>query len=557
MLFHVLFLSLFGIISCSSNDVLYNAYKSNERNPKTYESIAQYCLDLKALSSDSTSSSIFAPLLPLIAVMDNVYYKDEYAKVMGGVDNYIRRCALKINFGNFNEEEGPIFIKMIRLIRAEEDYLLKLGLLDFEYSHKTIEFVFSALNIIDPTVKNTFDLMAGLLFYVKTDSQLKMPLSMVLKGLETPGRKIPFIAFNNELNSSETENFDNFIRECRIKQFSNFDNENEFILAKNIIYGPDSSIAAEIMFSFLNEVIISRICASEYHRLKLIRFVLRQDAYYSILNILDNCQEDDGVEKFKNELETYNRIKKSIVLFTIDDPEFHKKNLKAKRDVFAGANNSLNEFYKIDLKYVQEKATHIYTSLILLIDLTEVQILKTGFNSNLRMIMNYFSVLPRIKMSEVDGKRIEKILDLLLNPMADVRSALINSNGFEHKFVTLPYIKVSCALLTKLHLVCLKNMPQEGIEFMMTNIALNILRKREFDADRFQNFLEIHKCFEEQNLNFNIIAFLSFFLAITRNDRQLTKQLLQYSIEHQLLSKSKIDLVHLLLKNYITIDLFS
>ena len=89
MLFHVLFLSLFGIISCSSNDVLYNAYKSNERNPKTYDSIAQYCLDLKALSSDSTSSSIFAPLLPLIAVMDNVYYKDEYAKVMGGLDNYI------------------------------------------------------------------------------------------------------------------------------------------------------------------------------------------------------------------------------------------------------------------------------------------------------------------------------------------------------------------------------------------------------------------------------------------------------------------------------------
>ena len=553
LLFLLFFISFLDIVSCSLNVSLRKTYMASEKTPHNLELLAQNMLNFKLSSRFFTKKSMFTTMTFSLADLGRDSLSQEYRNLMVGLDIHIRRYSLNTSLmaskGTLTDNDRQIFLKKIKIVIEEEIYFKKFGLVNFQYCQNTIDFVFAALKAVDPTSENSIDLIAGFAKYCTTDSQLKEPLSLILKGLEVTQNNIPFIQFNDSLDSKETRNFDYFISECFTKY--GLSTESELALAKNIIFGPITQISSIILFSlFRNTKVIRLIGAYECHLNRMIFRVLRSDSYDAFMRLIETCPEENNIiRNVKNRIQMQQNNLCAVNMLRTFEPGNSQELILTDLEVFSNRPQALQDYYKIDKKYVEESVLLIYAKMTKIIDSIKVSTQEKEFNAGITVILKYLSILPNIKIDQFEENCIEIVLDLLENPLANAAKHFVENSSLDIIMVVLPYFKLDCSVLIKLYRFYSNLIPEYEAVKAISLTSIYIIGNRIHHANRFQIFKELHKFHESVELNMQFVVLTSIIRTFSDRDFDLFKQILDHAIENQLLTKTYVLSSKLLLKS--------
>ena len=541
-----------AVVSCS--DVFSNIaryyYNNSNRTPRVYEGIAEAALNYKISSEGNKMTSIFDSLLKAVSPLQGISTITEYKRLIVGLDDHLKSYCLSILLkakGNtLTAPESEFFLKKLLYTLHENDHCGAFYVEQLEFSPRTLEFVFSAIKEVDTRFKRikvnpraidlkyseALLLTTEFVKYCKTDAQLKEPLSLILKIIEKEYRVVPFVKFN--LLLEEFEEYNNFVRQCSINHNKN--GQNNYSIARTIIYGPFSPITAEILYFIGLNNVVEELCQFEIDRNRLICHIIspyRREMFYQYieanpLSITENLKRDA-----ENQLSNLS----AIVAFMNFDPNGGSEKFAEIIELFKEKANALREFYRIDKKFVELCIIGIDNIISLIVGVLKVQVCNTNFDALLMLIMMYYSALPAIYLENFTSNTIEQVLELMVHPWADTRLLVSGFGQTIRGILDLPYVKIDASVWTKLYNLFSKAVDDSGATEVIDSYSISAIFSYSRN-DSFEVFKEIHKFRESKGLCSDFLAEFSILRAIYDYSNTLAKQLVDYSNEHGLLSKS-------------------
>ena len=546
MRFVLVFFSLFSIISCSIVNLLLDF--KGKKSTTVYEGIAEYCLNFKNTSRALASKSMFSKLPLSSSDYCGKIKNEDYKFLMNGLDGYLQKYALTTMImkrsGTFGFDDRKRFFSSIDNAIEEEEYLGTYDLDDFGYSSKTLELIFNAFAEIDPTNADTFEFIIEFAKHCTTDTELTKPLAMIVETLKTGCKKIPFITFSPKLVSSEQ--FDNFITELHSNHCH--DLSAAIALAKNIIHGPITEISTNILFSLELGQIVPVLCLEERDINQMIRRILGSNSIDRFLGIIEinnsntNTNTNTNIEAINNikiQLENQIQNREAIEIFKKFGSSVGDERLSGFVGLFDSKWQALSEFYKIDKMFVEASILVIDDQISSLIQLINTITDRRKINIAIVLVLKYLKILPPIKMKQKLGNNFEKALDLLVHPLAYSKNLIMKYSKSIKQTMILSYINVDCSTLEKLYLMSMSSGSEYESVQLLKSFSYFLFCRRDFD-NKFELFQEIHKFHELKELCMDYIAANAILKTFSLHDHALAKQLLDYSIEHQFISKSYI-----------------
>ena len=200
---------------------------------------------------------------------------------------------------------------------------------------------------------------------------------------------------------------------------------------------------------------------------------------------------------------------------------------------------ALSEFYKIDKMFVEASILVIDDQISSLIQLINTITDRRKINIAIVLVLKYLKILPPIKMKQKLGNNFEKALDLLVHPLAYSKNLIMKYSKSIKQTMILSYINVDCSTLEKLYLMSMSSGSEYESVQLLKSFSYFLFCRRDFD-NKFELFQEIHKFHELKELCMDYIAANAILNTFSLHDHALAKQLLDYSIEHQFISKSYI-----------------
>lgn len=554
-----LFLS---VVSCS------HFYENGlEISPKTYEDIAENILSIETCTCkiELDKVSLFYPVLETYLSVGGLCLHEEYEKLVHGLENFIKKQALKVatklerDSGTMTENEQMDvkneFIRRLWIVSEEENYFDYYDLADFSYDPFTLKFIFSALKAVDPSTKDTLDLVASFTKYCKTDSQLIEPLSMIYTGILFNNSRIPFIKFNQELYPFNCPYYSSFIRKTIRLSFLNFENSLNF--TKNFINGPFPSVELNL-FQYVDIDLIEKLYASDQDFNFLIRFVIKSNEANNTLllkRLLKQCSKNAvNIEKALNLVEHHYKKKKFMEIFGDFEICSDSTSVSTKMEFMnylPDTKNVLNEYYFFNQTKVLETGHKIYNDISILIKRTEEE--RRGQLDSFSAAINLFTCLPSINMDLIDdGKSIELILDRLMYPLSGREQRRDFDYSIAHKMFSLPGFKINLNILTKMYAYYTSFITQSK-EVVFHQLFSFVFCYRKCD-DCFEIFRNICILADSLDINLKYLIQTTIVNLFNNNNRRLLKEVLDYCKEHRLLSKFMIISTERLLKYHIKID---
>lgn len=545
--------SFVNLVSASLQDIskfYENGFLINHQ--KRYEEMAEKSLNYKiSCLCESSLSSMFYPVLGTYLNLGGLAVHEEYEKFINGLENYIKRYTLTININSrqppfyMTETEKDEFMKKMGAVVEEENYFDYYDLGNYSPSPATLNFIFSALKVVRPYSRESINLVASFAKYCKTDAQLAEPLSMIVTGLDISNLSVPFVKFNEELDYVYSENYNNFIERTYLKCFTSY--ESLFNFARNIIYGPIPSsqctqASSNKLFKILHKDLISSLSLSVSDFKQLIRFIFRSDTY---LKFADNLKifskKDPKIKKVLNLASYQYDNLQSIELIRNFDLRSDSKQNSEKTKILESIStrmNLLDDYYFVDKNLVEDTAVLMYHKIMHLLEYTAgVQDEKLVIKGLLGTLL-YFETLPEIEIDEIDGNFVHLILDFLLRPYSRLNDLIDVEYKIAYKILSLPFIKIDLIVLTKIFnfydLFIL-----ESKETNFHNLFSWVLYNRD-GKDRFEIFKNIHSLAQSLGIEMDHIIQTAITKLFYENNRRLIKEILDYSKEYCLLSKSFI-----------------
>ena len=549
MQFVLIFFCLSFAVSCSGIvDIIQNCYNNAIRTPKMYEGMADYCLKSKVLITGDKYTSMFDPLIKAISDRAGISLRVEYKRMMGGLDDHIKAVALstilKARSNKLAPQEAETFLDKLHCVIEEEKYFASYALEDFVYSPRTLELIFSAIKAIDDRFSRSgldpsegaysedLILYSEFAKYCKTDTQLAVPLAQILGILEKEKKTIPFIKFNRNL--VEGNEFDNFVRECHLKHCYN--EKDAINLAKNIIYGPATSLSTIVLYSLGLNSIVEDLCLFYMDRNQLIRRIFKSDSCAKFFRFIEN-NPSNIVANLKTEMEKQFSNLQAIQIFMDLEPGEKPGVMKVNFQLFDDKSNAFEEFRFIDKNYVELCFVGIDQRISYLIEHAKAQSDSKIFNNVIVLIMKYFNLLPEMKMENFKSNNLEQVLDLMVHPLANTPLLVFEFDYLVNEIVEFPHIQVDINLFKKYFTACEAVYGSEEAADLTNSLAFVAM----FNDDRdeaFDIFKIIHQFHLSEEFPSDGFVQAVIYKAIMNYKNGLAKQLIDYALEHGLVSKS-------------------
>lgn len=540
--FLVFIFACVGFVSCSVSKYIQFCGDNIERSPKDYEDCANILVKIKRTSSEPWKSmSFFAPALLATSSIEGISVRQEYGKFIIGLDNYLKRYALIISIkakkNILSKEEKTEFFDTLRLVVEEDLFFYKYSNECVTYNPSTLNFIFTAIKDIKEMNEDNIKLVAGLTKYCTCDCQLELPLSIILQGVTEKHLKLPFINFSDELDLRNCPFYNAFIESSYANCLIDHDNLSNFI--RNMIYGPPSFETANIFFPLLRKSIIKDISASKSDINHFIRRTLRNYRYEPVLEMLISFGDDDeDILKIVDEFERQHENMISIFLFK----SFGANNSSTSIQSLKERTGALTDYFQVDPKHVEESTVVIYKLMTKYISVVERKTKIEGhFNSGLNIIIILLESLPKIKVNGIDGKSIEKFLDLLLNPLAYTDKFVGFGIDLLSHIFGLPYVTIDDNIIEKLFKIYVKVFHGPSRKFIFDELIVWILHYSQIDSCvKFEIFKKIHKLAYKFEFVLKLAIEAVVLKSFNRKNLIFIQQILGYSIENSLMSKSFI-----------------
>ena len=555
-----IFASLVCVSSCA--DFLRCYYTDFTRTPKTYEIIAEYYLNFKISALRESDSTIFDALMTVLETVPWISKNEEYKKLMVGLEERLQNnaiaIALKSRKGKLDKVEADSFLIKMKAVAEENDFRMNFGLDNIESSPRTIGLITSAIKSIaenraesckvsatlesyrgaspkmidDPTAASLI-LYAEFAKYCKTDSHLRGPLAQILKILGTRANlTIPFIKFNRKL--TETREYDQFISECYSKHRSN--DRNVEVLAKNIIYGPITSSSTTTLFYMDLGSILEELAILDVDRNQLLRRVIGSDMRDVFVEIF-RIYTSKAVKEFVKELERQERNKEEIMQILSFTPFSDINDLTWTPEAFEAQSRALDEYLLIDRDFVEESVRGIVARISFMVNYGNSRYDQKLLDAALVLIIKYFKVLPAIKVENFSTDILDSVLELFAHPLANIGVILGHITRTITRTIELPYAKVSATTMKHFGAYSRKAFGSEVAIEYINKFAICILFNCEND-EKFERFKHFHQFFESECLGFEGIAQTAIMKAFSLCNKHLMQQLVDYSKEHKIISKT-------------------
>ena len=497
-------------------------------------------------------TSIFDSLMKAVSSLQGISTINEYKRLIVGLDEHLKSYCLSIILKakgkTLTAEEAEFFLKKLLYTLHENDHCGAFYVEKLEFSPRTLEFVFSAIKEVDTRFKRVkvnprgidikyseaLLLTTEFVKYCKTDAQLKEPLSLILKIIEKDDKVVPFVKFSLDLE--EFEEYNNFVRQCSIKH--NRNGQNNYNIARTIIYGPVSPITSGILYFMGLNNVVEELCQFENDRNRLIFHIIGSNCRGMYFQYFET-HPTSITENLKKDAEKQISNLSAIIAFMNYDPNEGSEKYAEIIALFDEKVDALREFYRIDKKFVELCIIGIENIISLIIGVLKVQVCDTNFNALLILIMKYYSVLPAVYLDNFTSNTIEQVLELMVHPWADTRMFVTEYGQAIRGILELPYVKIESNLFTKLHNLFANVLEDKdkGATEVTDSFAITILFSY-FRNDSFEVFKEIHKFRESKELCSDYLAQYAIIRAINSYSNTLAKQLIDYANEHGLLSKS-------------------
>lgn len=532
MILQLLLLVCFSCISCS---IVFNLKESIKNNPESI--ISDYIDNFRLKSIQSLLDS-------------QIFDTENYKEFMVGLDSHLLKYALttyvKTQKTSMSVAEHETFkenfLKTLDLILKEESNFRVFSLESFSYKPATLQYVFSALKAIDPSSETILDPVVQFLKHCKTDSQLKLPLSIILDAFSINDFSLPFIHFHSEIDScSDCKNFDNFISNSYIKFFPDGSANPKQLLnfSKNVIYGPTSSIANSFFFPMINQDLIKRLDTSESDINQFIKYIIKNEIFDHVMNILEDDADNncDVFRRFKINITNQYENFKAIMLMRAFEITYNLHSFKER-------SSALDEYNRIDPVFVKESFVIIYKEFKSLVYAMEIELSIKLLNFYCEIALDFINAFPNIKLDEYEPIIMRNFLLCLLTP--EIRTDLFINAELAKKIISLSFVKIDFIIFIKLFTISTLIHPNDEVK-AFTDLSMQVILNRS-DDDPFEIIQVIHNSASCKTIEISIIVQASIMQCFKRKDYKSIRKILNYSIEHKLLSKAFILVTKNLLK---------
>lgn len=533
----------------SISDILSHVIKLMPETAEKYEVFAGPALQYALMDSEGPRESLFYLAKSIFSKHDDVSNRELYRLFMKGLCDNLNKISIHVIVQSNSQTLTPLekseYIKKLRVVSREEEFFEKNKLRNYEYPEKTLRIIIRALKLVDPNVESSFDIVVYFTKYLKTEENIDLALSLMLKGMESGMNPIPFIKFNKSLVS--TSSFDNFLKviyeNCRTNCLDYLN------LARNIIYGPISDYSTELFYQIFNHDLFCALIISDYESKRLIYRVFNSNTFKTFSVFLSSepespSQSNPNISKFKVYFDKQKRSYEVIKLILkydfeqflnlMDINDLRHLNLISKNQ------NCMKRYYEIDPDFVGNCVVRVNDRIFRIIEESKKHTIQACLNRCAVMAYYYFGMIPSKDFTKfLNNVSYEPILDLLLNPDIEKDSKLIHYDNFKN-FVLLPHSIVEFDTLDKMLTVLIDVFRPKDLDIIFSEIAIRIFNDRhDLSGDYFlQIFKWLHHIFDSRELAFESIASNFIYSGIFFQSVKVSNMFQDYAAEHKLVSKS-------------------
>lgn len=471
-----------------------------------------------------------------------------YENLMIGLCDHLNKKSLQIilksNSGQSIADESLEFVKKLKIAAKESNHFSEMKLPDFKYPVKTLKLIYEALRAIDLNVETTFDLVVDFVKHHDTFEYLDIPLNMILKGIRTHRKALPFIKFNKALIGNSA--FDNFIGACHEHFLGAYSDGLNHV--RNIIYGPITDVSTALFYETINQDLLKVLITSEDEYNRLMYRVITSETYhrFSVFFTPELVQRNPSVARFQKDLErqikNYDAIEfiidygiDELLGMTSDEKDVHFQFLIDHK-------NCMEEYYEIDPEFIGECVEFVHEKIMEILEETRYLTTEGGMSGCAALIVYYLGLIPLKDFTKhLKDINYMPVMDLLLNPLV-VKDQRLFKIIHVRKVIYLSYVKVDYDTLSKF-LDVLQAFYSEYEElFSYTAFAIIQERPKFSEKEAFELFKVLHRVFESRQMNFEAVATVYLYKSAVRNFGSASKIFNDYVKEHKLVSKTILNL---------------
>lgn len=489
--------------------------------------------------------SLFFGIVPALSAMASISYSQQYKHLVDALFKYINNVSLSVimkSKKNELEASGSEAAVNMMLLAANETRFFKQYKISDSIPDKTVTLILRAITELKPDPSLTRDILLILPQFCESDSCQDFLYPLILDHFTNCNDNTP-ATFNISPNLQNTDKYDKFVRNCfdLHRNESTKDRIPRKILISNIIFGPGSRVAADILLILMSEKYIRMISKNELLMKEVTRFLLKSGRFDQFVELLtpELCNKDSDINNMNNDLikwkEMYDRITR-IVSFVGDLSDVNI--LKQLLAVIQVNESIFSDYYKIDPNFVTECVVILNKEIFSLIEQYseyENSTIKASIVSTSFVLIN---LIPRVVFHPLLGCDYEPLLDqhmdpaiAHLNPPARLQMLI--------RTIQLPFAKITSSTIVKLYRVMSVYESVVVDDFIIFSVSVILLR--DYDNLIFMDAIKsFHQAFEDLQFNFSELVSVIACKVITNEDQFLFKEFLTYCQQHRLLPKSLI-----------------